>query len=125
GLLCEQYVYRTIESVRPSTLAQSERFQAELSVIESNLGTAMKKVSHSMNVTEKPGFLNILTGFIESFMDAGESIRRRKASDRIYRDLVDERISHERAAIELQKINKEQKGGWLSGQFGRLIGRSS
>lgn len=125
GLLCEQYVYRTIESVRPSTLAQSERFQAELSVIESNLGTAMKKVSHSMNVTEKPGFLHILTGFIESFMDAGESIRRRKASDRIYRDLVDERISHERAAIELQKINKEQKGGWLSGQFGRLIGRSS
>ena len=46
-------------------------------------------------------------------VDPGDAVRRRKCANQIYRDLVALRISTERAAMELQKLNKRQKGGWL------------
>ena len=46
-------------------------------------------------------------------MDAGDAVKRRKKSNQIYEDLVAQRISHEKAALELQLIVKRQKGGWL------------
>jgi len=50
---------------------------------------------------------------VERLLETGDSKRRRRASDRIVRDLIDERISHERAAFELRELMKRQKGGWL------------
>ena len=50
---------------------------------------------------------------IEGFVDAGDAVRRRKTANRIYKDLIADRISSERAALELQNLNKRQKGGWL------------
>jgi hypothetical protein len=52
---------------------------------------------------------------LEAFLDAGDAVRRRKTAHQIYKDLTAERISHERAAMELKKLNKRQKGGWLAG----------
>jgi len=57
-----------------------------------------------------------LLGAIEAFLDAGDAVKRRKLADRIYRDLADERISHQRAALELQTLTQRQKGGWLEKQ---------
>lgn len=53
----------------------------------------------------------------EALLDPGQAIKRRKAANQIYQDLADERISHARAAIELQTLNKKQKGGWLRKAF--------
>ncbi len=55
---------------------------------------------------------------IEAFLDAGDAVRRRKTANRIYRDLIDERISHERAAKELKYLSKQQAGGWLAARLG-------
>lgn len=49
----------------------------------------------------------------EAFLDAGDAVRRRKASDRIYDALIAEQISSQRAAAELKKLTSRQKGGWL------------
>ena len=50
---------------------------------------------------------------LENFLDPGSAVRRRKKVDRVYRDLVKGRISYGQTIIELQKLNKMQKGGWL------------
>ena len=50
----------------------------------------------------------------EQFADLGDSVRRRDTADRIYKDLAAQRISRQRAVVELRKINKRQKGGWLA-----------
>ena len=41
-------------------------------------------------------------------------MRRRKASDRIYKALIAEQISLQRAASELKELTARQKGGWLT-----------
>ncbi|MBC7963196.1 MAG: hypothetical protein H7Y05_09660 [Steroidobacteraceae bacterium] len=120
GFLCEEHVRSTVDTVRPLPFAQSEQFQAELSIIISNLKTDMREISASLNVTRERNLLARIIDVIESFLDAGDSIRRRKTADRIYRDLAAERISRHRAAIELQSLIQRQKGGWLSVQLQRL-----
>jgi poly-gamma-glutamate synthase PgsB/CapB len=58
----------------------------------------------------------------ERFLEAGDSKYRRRAADAILRDLVDQRISHERAAIELRDLMKRQKGGWLEKRLRAMVG---
>jgi len=50
-------------------------------------------------------------------LDAGDAVKRRKKANLIYKDLTKKQISHKRAALELQKLTKRQKGGWFVGKF--------
>ncbi|MDX8406061.1 MAG: hypothetical protein R8K50_07910, partial [Mariprofundus sp.] len=113
GLLCEQHVHQTIEQARASTAMQSERFQAELTVIESQMEMALVNVRGKLNIVQHSGWMTKLLDAVEAFLDAGDAVTRRKTANQIYRDLIDERISVERAVVELQLLNKRQKGGWL------------
>ena len=63
-------------------------------------------------------FIIRLVNRIELLFDAGAAVKRRKRANRIYADLTSQRISHERAALELKRLNKEQKGGWLKERLG-------
>ena len=117
----------TIHQVRPTRIAQRELFQAELLVIEAQLDKALQRVAEARETTGSGGFLAWLVQSLEEVLDAGDAVKRRKRADAILADLVDERISHARAAIELMALNKRQKGGWLLGwvqalnaRFGRV-----
>ncbi|HUM91611.1 MAG TPA: hypothetical protein PLM32_09555, partial [Candidatus Competibacter sp.] len=115
GQLSEQRVQETVSTVRHRPVAQSEQFQAELTLIESRLEQAAAAVKTQLqtNLGGQPDRLARLLGTIEAFLDAGDAVRRRKLADRIYRDLAEERIGHQRAALELQALTQRQKGGWL------------
>jgi len=106
-------VRQSIEEVRHSKLGSRQRFQAELNVILTALDTAMKEVRLQLQHEHHRGLLERFIDGIEAFVDAGDAVSRRKTANRIYRDLVAERISHERAANELRKLTQRQKGGWL------------
>ncbi|NNC60267.1 MAG: hypothetical protein HKO05_09785 [Erythrobacter sp.] len=62
---------------------------------------------------------------VEAFIDAGDAVRRRRKTDRIYKALIEEQISSQRAAAELKKLTSRQKGGWLASDFRELTGRLS
>lgn len=113
GLLCEEHIKTVIATVNAAPEAQSEHFLSELNIIAAHLDRAMQEVRKQMTVTRASGWQDSLFSGIESFLDAGDAIKRRKISNRIYRDMINERISHARAALELQALNKRQKGGWL------------
>jgi len=113
GILCEEFVRETVERAKVLPHAQNEKAQAELTVTLSNLENQMKWVREKMGTHPRSGLLINIIDTIESFMDIGDAVKRRKKADRIYRDLADERISLERAAKELSNLNKRQKGGWL------------
>lgn len=113
GFLCEEHVRATVAAVRPLHLAQSEQHQAELSIIISNLETSMREITAALHVTRERNLAGRIIDICEAFLDAGDSIRRRKTADSIYRDLINERISRQRAAMELQSLIRRQKGGWL------------
>ncbi len=125
GLLCEAYVQNTVEEVSHRPLAQTERIQAELTLVRSNLQRAMRDVRARLKLVRQTGWLPRFLGAVEAFMDAGDAVRRRKLSDRIYKDLVNERVSYDRATRELQAIQNREKGGWLLASLSRLRKRIS
>lgn len=114
NLLCEEYLRETIEAVRQLQASQREGFQAQLTVILSNLEATMRKVTDQLiRNTNTVGWQIRILMFIESILDSWDAIKRRRIANQIYKDLTSERISHARAALELQSLNKRQKGGWL------------
>lgn len=116
GIVAEETVRTTVATVKASVISQNERYQAELSLILANLEYALK-VLNEQNTKQDSGnsWLSYIVSSLEAFLDAGDAVKRRKLANVIYQDLIAERISHESAALELQKINKRQKGGWLKG----------
>lgn len=117
GVLSEQYVLQTLDLVKERGWTQKEEVQSEIVLIKNNLKTVLtliKKTDKSKNSSSIIGVK--LAEYIEAFLDVGDAVKRRKRASQIYRDLQAARISYERAALELQKLNKRQKGGW-GGEF--------
>jgi poly-gamma-glutamate synthase PgsB/CapB len=123
GVLCDAYVRASVAEVRHSQGAQNELFQGELSIILSNLESAMQRVNAELSMSggSGSGVMTSLLVHVEAFLDAGDAVKRRKKANQIYRDLGAERISHERAALELQALTKRQKGGWLQHRLGEIL----
>lgn len=114
GYLAEETVISTVELVKESALAQNERYQAELELIKANLELSLSRLGNTgVKEVNSNSLLSRLSQGMEAFLDAGDAVKRRKRADQIYQDLVDERISHDRAVLELQLLNKRQKGGWF------------
>ncbi len=131
GVLSEGFVRETVNLVRPTPFAQREEVQAQLDLVIANLETKMQTVRAKIasSGAQNTGWLAKVCGALEAFLDAGDAVRRRKQSNRIYRDLVAERISYGRAILEVQALNGRQKGGWLlkrvKAWWGRLTGHKA
>jgi poly-gamma-glutamate synthase PgsB/CapB len=122
GQLSESSVRETVARVLHKKLAQNELFQTELRIIISNLDAKMKEIHHNLDAGRSVGIFAKVLGAIEAFLDSGDAIRRRKLANRIYLDLQNEHISHERAALELQALIKRQKEGWLKQRAFAFVG---
>jgi poly-gamma-glutamate synthase PgsB/CapB len=61
----------------------------------------------------KAGWFERVVGWGEAWVDWLDSARRGRQANRIIDDLVESRISHQRAAVEMRKIVGRIKGGWL------------
>ncbi len=62
---------------------------------------------------KKAGLLDRVAAWTEGWLDWMDSVRRTHAARRIVDDLVEQRISHGRASIEMRKLVGRVKGGWL------------
>jgi hypothetical protein len=89
-------------------------------MIEANLETGMDRIKTHMHTVQSTSIFVKLIETIEAFWDAGDAVKRRKTANKIFRDLVNERISGARAVSELRTLNKRQKGGWLVAQLHAL-----
>ncbi len=115
NLLCETTLEETLEKIKPSPIAQGDRFQATLMIIRSNFQVALDRVRAGLNrETVKRGIFFRFIDWVEGFLDSNDAVKRKKKSDKIYRDLVLGRIAVSRAVAELTSLMKRQKGGWLS-----------
>lgn len=115
GVLCAEYVRDTIERIRNSGLPHPAHLLQELDGILERLNSTMEAIEQKMKSGggKKGGWLTSVLMALEEFLDAGDAVRRRNQADRIYEDLIAERISRERAVTELQALTQRQKGGWL------------
>jgi len=119
GVLDFEYVLTTIDRALKQKNTQSEAIQAELTVVRSKVEERRaQRGQNSEKDSSQNAFIIRLVNRIELLFDAGAAVKRRKRANRIYADLTSQRISHERAALELKRLNKEQKGGWLKERLG-------
>jgi gamma-polyglutamate synthase len=97
---------------------QTQAIQSELEIIRTRL--KRREADLHKTVGSQPDGAGIWERFLdglEAILDAGAAVKRRKRANQIYRDLTSQRISHERAALELKEINRSQKGGWLKRRY--------
>lgn len=113
GILAEQHLQDCLQQARVHPGLQSERQQAQLSQIEQHLQQAMRAVRAKMGTQAAGSWQESLCAWLEGWLDAPDAVLRRRKANRIYADLASERISHARAALELQELTQRQKGGWL------------
>ncbi|MBF5040765.1 hypothetical protein FGE12_00035 [Aggregicoccus sp. 17bor-14] len=65
-----------------------------------------------------------LTASLEKVLDYVDSVDRRRLAQMLMKDLVEGRVSHKRAALEMRKLYERQKGGWLRESFTPLAALS-
>ncbi len=110
GQLCGQEVRDTIRRARVLPAAQREDFQAELDLVETRLDLALQEIEQTRTGGARTtGLVARLGRFFRDCQDLTEAVRRRRKADLIYRDLCHERISQERAALELRALSKGTK----------------
>jgi gamma-polyglutamate synthase len=116
GPLSEEYVRKTIAQVQETPTGQLAQFQTNFTLILSNLQQAMNEINAAGGDKDSQtgGVFQKVIEYAEKFLDAGDAIKRRKKADQVYKDMVTRRISNQTAASEVKKLNKRQKGGWLS-----------
>jgi hypothetical protein len=113
-LLTEETVRATVAKILDSAMSQNEFYHAELEVILATLEKQLEKLdTNNLQKVKINSWLSSLAAGIESFLDSGDAVKRRKIADQIYKDLADKRIAFERAASELRLLNNRQKGGWF------------
>ena len=111
GVASEERVRATLHLLRSR---DGEMLKSQLDLIAAALDAQLAQVRRGMSVDRKQSGWDRVFQYAEAFLDAGDAVRRRKVADRIYRDMITQRISHERAARELKSLNSRQKGGWLA-----------
>jgi hypothetical protein len=119
GVLSEEAVCETLERVRAKGAADGEIAETQLELIETHLQEQLAMLDRGSQAGAAAAGSRWIAA-IEALLDAGDSVRRRKKADLIYRELAAERISTDRAVAELKGLIARQKGGWLRKDLGRF-----
>jgi gamma-polyglutamate synthase len=119
GVLCAEFVRDAVTRIKNSPQRQPPALLEELDKILKRLDSAMDAIQQKIKSSggKKGRWFATFLLRLEEFLDAGDAVRRRSQADRIYEDLLAERISRDRAVAELQALTQRQKGGWLLKKF--------
>ena len=103
-----------VVSILTESKNNSESVKILLNEIKKKFAKSSRaKSKTSSKATNKKSNSSLTLKLIENFLDPGDSIKRKRMADCIYKDLAKNRISYNHAILKLQEINKKQKGGWL------------
>lgn len=120
GLLCQQKVADTLRRLRSEVNLRRRQDDLDLERIESKLADSKHGAQLDAEAGHQaPGrrLADTMVQLAEGFFDLLDGVRRRRRADRIYQDLIKQRISAEMAVTELRRINQQQKGGWIRDRF--------
>lgn len=120
GVLTEKHVRAAIISFRDDPTPRSAMTTSQLDAVIQRLDAQMAALDKSTDGAAAKGGDSKMMTFLEAVLDSHDAISRRRKSERIYKAMIDEQISSQRAALELKKLTARQKGGWLAMETGRL-----
>jgi gamma-polyglutamate synthase len=113
GVLSEQLVRETIADLRANG-GSAAPGEAELNAVLARLESQMAELAADTGDDKASGSSGgRLNARLEALLDSTDAVLRRRGAERIYRAMIAEQISSQRAALELKKLTARQKGGWL------------
>lgn len=131
GALSEMAVRTTIAELRDRPPTSAAASPAQLDAIEARMDAQLAEQVEEGTAGSGDGEAGPmaratawLVSAAEGLLDGGDAINRRRKSDAIYRAMIAEQISTQRAALELKKLTSRQKGGWLGQAFDEMGGRA-
>jgi poly-gamma-glutamate synthase PgsB/CapB len=125
GVLSEEYVRHALSQIDHRAGAPGEVARVQREFVSTHLDEQMAVLERDREQSAARGLRGRLMQVLEDMIDAGDSVRRRKHAEVIYRDLAAQRISADRAALELRRLTMRQKGGWLGDDLSRLHKRAT
>lgn len=105
------YMKQHLATLKKTHLAQNEFCQAEISSLLEKLE---EDESNQKQEQKQALLVKYFNQLIESFLDAGAAVKRKKRANQIYRDIADQRITLEKAIKLLGKLSRNQKSGWFA-----------
>ena len=108
------YLNNAIIQIKKAYHAQNEYSQAELQHITERLSKRTHIKNDQTARKQKSAIKRFATQVVESFLEAGAAVKRKKIATRVYKDIANNRITLEKAIEVLGKLNRNQKPGWLS-----------
>jgi gamma-polyglutamate synthase len=123
GALSERHVRATVAELKQAAGGATGAGDIQLDAILARLETQMAGLD--ADAQDAAGGAAGSSGgklgeWVEALLDSTDAVRRRRAADRLYRELIAEQISSQRAAFELKKLTARQKGGWLGPSIASL-----
>ena len=118
GLLAFDHLRRSVAIAKQNLASSRESLQAEIDNLAERIERSTAAIDEQLHSgdEQRPRWIDMLWRWAESLMDVQDAIRRRTKANQIYQDLENCRISLARATIEIRKLNKRQKGGWLTAE---------
>lgn len=114
GLLEGQYLLDIIGKLKAKELAQNEYSQAEIIYINEKIKATSGDTDKEGIYKQKSHIKRFAVQVVESFLDAGAAVKRKKIANQVYKDIANQRITLEKAIDVLAKLNRNQKPGWLT-----------
>jgi hypothetical protein len=111
NLLETDYLKQKLDILKKSQLAQNEFCQAEITTLQEKVNEEYLKVDEENSQSRPTRYFNQV---IESFLDAGAAVKRKKRAIQIYNDIAEQRITLEKAIKLLSEMNRNQKSGWFT-----------
>jgi hypothetical protein len=108
------YLQQAIKDIAHSEHAQNEFSQAELRYIHEKVVKGKNEDNSNDEERPKSKFRGFVNQVVESFLDAGAAVKRKKTAQQVYQDIADQRITIEKAISVLATLNRSQKPGWLT-----------
>lgn len=126
GSLCETEMRESVAAARAMLSQLPTVSAAQLDALEVRLESQIRAQDNAdtpdSGDEQAGGMLadwsRSLVATLEGFVDPSDAMKRRMTSDRIYKALIAEQISLQKAAAELKGITSRQKGGWLVKSLG-------
>ncbi|CAH9064195.1 hypothetical protein PSECIP111951_03071 [Pseudoalteromonas holothuriae] len=106
GLIEVDYLEQALDRIAAHPFAQNEFSQAEITHIKDKLKRTKVQAYEAQNATKNSGFRAVLLNLVNSFLDAGATVKRKKTAQQVYTDIANQRITIEKAITVLTQLNR-------------------
>jgi len=113
GFLSIEPISNAIDTLENSNITLNEKQRSSIKKIRALTQTSLMHIESIYSTTTKNRLIHFFIHCAEDFLEPGDSIRRRKKANKVYRDMANLRISYHRVQSVIASLLVRQRSGWF------------